>query len=42
MSRKVPERFAAMMVKDESGGEAQLGTLWQSRTAVLAFVRHFG
>ncbi len=42
MSRTVPPALADLKVKDENGGEARLGDLWASRTAVLAFVRHFG
>ena len=42
MSRNVPPELATLKVKDESGGEVALGSLWESRTVVLAFVRHFG
>ena len=34
--------LAAMTVLDEASREVVLGTLWAERTAVLAFVRHFG
>ena len=34
--------LAPMTVLDEQGGKVPLGTLWRDKTAVLAFVRHFG
>ena len=34
--------LARMTVLDENGGKVELGTLWCDKTAVLAFVRHFG
>jgi hypothetical protein len=34
--------LAKMTVLDEKGGKHELGTLWRDKTAVLAFVRHFG
>ena len=34
--------LATMTVLDEASREVVLGTLWAERTAVLAFVRHFG
>jgi hypothetical protein len=34
--------LAHMTVLDEKGGKVELGTLWRDKTAVLAFVRHFG
>ena len=34
--------LAKMTVQDEHGQPVELGTLWRDRTAVLAFVRHFG
>jgi len=34
--------LAALPVLDEDGRAHPLGTLWRTRPAVLAFVRHFG
>jgi hypothetical protein len=34
--------LANLTVLDERGGKVVLGTLWRDKTAVLAFVRHFG
>jgi hypothetical protein len=34
--------LATMTVLDERGEPVVLGTLWRDRTAVLAFIRHFG
>jgi hypothetical protein len=34
--------LAALTVLDADGNALALGTLWQDRAAVLAFVRHFG
>jgi hypothetical protein len=34
--------LASMTVLDDKGGKVTLGTLWRDKTAVLAFVRHFG
>jgi hypothetical protein len=34
--------LAGMAVLDEHGAKLTLGTLWQERTAILVFVRHFG
>ncbi len=34
--------LADMMVQDEQGQPYRLGDAWKDRTAVLAFVRHFG
>jgi hypothetical protein len=31
-----------LTVLDENRGTVELGTLWRDKTAVLAFVRHFG
>jgi len=31
-----------MTVLDEQSAKVELGTLWRDKTAVLAFVRHFG
>ena len=34
--------LATMPVLDSKSNAIALGTLWQDRTAVLVFVRHFG
>ena len=34
--------LAKMTVLDAAGKTVVLGTLWKSKPAVLAFVRHFG
>ena len=34
--------LAGMTVQDEQGQPYRLGDAWKDRTAVLAFVRHFG
>jgi hypothetical protein len=34
--------LADMAVQDERGQPHRLGDAWKDRTAVLAFVRHFG
>jgi hypothetical protein len=34
--------LASMTVLDETGASIVLGDFWKDRTAVLAFVRHFG
>jgi hypothetical protein len=34
--------LADMQVTDEQGASHRLGDTWKDRTAVLAFVRHFG
>jgi hypothetical protein len=35
-------QLAAMTVLDADRKVIELGSLWRDRTAVLAFVRHFG
>ena len=34
--------LAKMTVLDAAGNPVVLGTLWKTKPAVLAFVRHFG
>jgi hypothetical protein len=34
--------LGALEVTDEHGADVRLDSLWRDRTAVLAFVRHFG
>lgn len=42
--RRVPraDDLAKLAVLDERGNPVELGSLWRDKTAVLAFVRHFG
>jgi hypothetical protein len=42
MSPRVAEAAAAARVTDLDGGPHALRELWQDRTAVLVFLRHFG
>jgi hypothetical protein len=39
---RVPEAAARARVTDLEGGEHALSELWEDRTAVLVFLRHFG
>ena len=34
--------LAKLTVLDDTGKAVELGTLWKDKTAILAFVRHFG
>jgi len=36
------EQFGSITVYDDCDKAIQLATLWQKKTAVLVFVRHFG
>jgi len=36
------EEFGSLKVYDDNEEAVQLSTLWQKKTAVLVFVRHFG
>ncbi|HUJ60812.1 MAG TPA: hypothetical protein VLX92_20055 [Kofleriaceae bacterium] len=36
------DALATLNVLDSQGREVALGSLWRERTAVVAFVRHFG
>jgi hypothetical protein len=42
MSQTVSREFAEAEVQAESGETRALGEAWRERTAVLAFLRHFG
>jgi len=42
MSGALASRLAALSVLDEDGRAVPLGRAWESKPAVLAFVRHFG
>ena len=39
---KVPDGLAEVEILDDQGRSHQLGELWQQRTVLLLFVRHFG
>ncbi len=36
------DSIGEMTVLDEAGGSVRLKTLWSTRPAVIAFLRHFG
>jgi len=36
------DALAKLRILDESGAPVELATLWRERTAIIAFVRHFG
>lgn len=38
----VSESAARAVIRDLGGQEHRLGSLWEERTAVLVFLRHFG
>ena len=38
----VAKRLENIVVLDPAGKPLRLGDLWQRRTVVLAFIRHFG
>jgi hypothetical protein len=42
MSGALAARLGALNVLDDDGRALSLGQAWESRPAVLAFVRHFG
>jgi len=42
MSKPLAARLAPLTVLDERGRAAVLGSIWEHRSAVVAFVRHFG
>ena len=42
MSKPLAARLAPLTVLDERGAAAVLGSTWEHRSAVVAFVRHFG
>ena len=40
---KISTRLAPIELEDSSSGDRlRLGSLWQDRTTVLVFLRHFG
>ena len=42
MGRNVARALKAIEVLDPDGRPHRLGTAWQERPVVLAFIRHFG
>jgi hypothetical protein len=42
MAGTLAARLGALTVLDEDGRAISLGPAWESRSTVLAFVRHFG
>jgi hypothetical protein len=42
MANTLAARLARLMVLDGEGRACALGAFWDTRPAVLAFVRHFG
>ncbi len=42
IDRPVPPELAAAEVTVEDGSKVRLDRLWSDRSAILAFVRHFG
>jgi hypothetical protein len=39
---KVATKLSGIELSDWQGEPVRLGSLWQERTAVLVFIRHFG
>lgn len=39
---RVTTRLSPIELEDIDGERIRLGTLWQDRTVVLVFIRHFG
>ena len=42
MSTTTAEALASIELPDDAGSIVRLGTLWESRPAVVAFLRHYG
>jgi hypothetical protein len=42
MMEGLSERLAGIVLPDAAGNEIQLGSLWDSRPAVIVFLRHYG
>jgi hypothetical protein len=42
VSKPLAARLAPLTVLDERGRATALGSTWEHRSAVVAFVRHFG
>lgn len=39
---RLATKLAPIVLEDVDGNETRLGSLWQERPVVLAFIRHFG
>jgi hypothetical protein len=39
---RVATRLSGIELSDSQGEPVRLGSLWQERTVVLVFIRHFG
>jgi len=42
MSTTIAAALAPMELPDDSGSSFRLGALWETRPAVVAFLRHYG
>jgi len=42
MPSTLSERLAPITLPDPDGTQVQLGKLWESSTAVVVFLRHYG
>jgi hypothetical protein len=42
MPETLSKRLANMVLPDADGKETRLGSLWESRPAVVVFLRHYG
>jgi hypothetical protein len=42
MVRSLSQALAGIVLPDADGLELRLGSLWEQRSAVLVFLRHYG
>jgi hypothetical protein len=42
MPETLSARLAGIVLPDADGKEFRLGTLWETQTAVVVFLRHYG
>lgn len=42
MTESLSATLAPIVLPDSDGGEVRLGSLWEERPAVVAFLRHYG
>jgi len=42
MSATIATALALIQLPDDAGATLRLGALWESRPAVVAFLRHYG
>jgi hypothetical protein len=42
MSSTIAEKLAPIELPDDAGTLVRMGSLWESRPAVVAFLRHYG